>query len=190
LVVPFIETMELLHMQGPKSNINAIGDYLRADAPSEGKFNYFNSVPNSRERERERERSQLHVKTNFYVHSRSAFRVNGHGPTWSTCVDGPCTEVVVSRCRHTFTWKLFLRVAEVYTWQKHCGISLYVCSSSPNCQLRTTEQSTSFFQFGSLQWHCDSEPHWRDEHIDSFSFYFRIIFHVLGAALWAFKAPF
>jgi hypothetical protein len=27
--------MELLHVQGPKSNIKAVGDYLRADGPFE-----------------------------------------------------------------------------------------------------------------------------------------------------------
>jgi hypothetical protein len=29
------QTMELWHMQGPKSNIKAVGDYLRADGPFE-----------------------------------------------------------------------------------------------------------------------------------------------------------
>jgi hypothetical protein len=32
--------MELLHVQGPKSNIKAVGDYFRADGPFEGKNGY------------------------------------------------------------------------------------------------------------------------------------------------------
>jgi hypothetical protein len=32
----FIETMELLRVQGPKNNIKAVGDYLRADGLFEG----------------------------------------------------------------------------------------------------------------------------------------------------------
>jgi hypothetical protein len=33
--------MELLHFQGPKNNILAVGDYLRADVPFEGKNDNF-----------------------------------------------------------------------------------------------------------------------------------------------------
>jgi hypothetical protein len=36
VVTQFIETMELLRVQGPKNNIKAEGDYLRADGPFEG----------------------------------------------------------------------------------------------------------------------------------------------------------
>jgi hypothetical protein len=36
-VTQFIETMELLHVKGPKSNLLVVGDYLRADGPLEGK---------------------------------------------------------------------------------------------------------------------------------------------------------
>jgi hypothetical protein len=32
-VTRFIETTELLRVQGPKNNIKAVGDYLRADVP-------------------------------------------------------------------------------------------------------------------------------------------------------------
>jgi hypothetical protein len=35
VVTPFIE-MELLHVQGPKNNIKAVGEYLHADGPFEG----------------------------------------------------------------------------------------------------------------------------------------------------------
>jgi hypothetical protein len=37
VVTQFIETMELLRVYGPKNNIQAAGDYLRADGPFEGK---------------------------------------------------------------------------------------------------------------------------------------------------------
>jgi hypothetical protein len=36
VVTPFIETMDLLRVQGPKSNILAVGVYLRADGPFDG----------------------------------------------------------------------------------------------------------------------------------------------------------
>jgi hypothetical protein len=42
--------MELLRMQGPKSNILAVGDYLRADGPFEGEFDNFDPVSSSKER--------------------------------------------------------------------------------------------------------------------------------------------
>jgi hypothetical protein len=44
-VSQFIETMELLHVQGPKNNIEAVGDYLRADGPFERKNDNFDPVP-------------------------------------------------------------------------------------------------------------------------------------------------
>jgi hypothetical protein len=34
----FIETMESLHVQGPKSNVKAVRDYLRADGPFQGQM--------------------------------------------------------------------------------------------------------------------------------------------------------
>jgi hypothetical protein len=36
-----VETMEFLRVQGPKSNILAVGDYLRADVPFKGKNDNF-----------------------------------------------------------------------------------------------------------------------------------------------------
>jgi hypothetical protein len=33
--------MELLHVQGPKNNIKAVADYLRADGPFEDKSGKF-----------------------------------------------------------------------------------------------------------------------------------------------------
>jgi hypothetical protein len=36
-----IETIDLWHMQGPNNKTKAVGDYLRADGPFEGKNNYF-----------------------------------------------------------------------------------------------------------------------------------------------------
>jgi hypothetical protein len=40
----------MLRVQEPKNNIQAVGDYLRADGPLEGKTDRFDSVPNSKER--------------------------------------------------------------------------------------------------------------------------------------------
>jgi hypothetical protein len=40
----FIETMEMLRVQGPKNKILAVGDYLRADGPFEGKNDNFDPV--------------------------------------------------------------------------------------------------------------------------------------------------
>jgi hypothetical protein len=37
--------MVLLHVQGLKNNIKAIGDYLSADGPFEVKIHYFDPVP-------------------------------------------------------------------------------------------------------------------------------------------------
>jgi hypothetical protein len=37
--------MKLLRVQGPKNNIEALGDYLRADGPFEGKNDNFDPVP-------------------------------------------------------------------------------------------------------------------------------------------------
>jgi hypothetical protein len=42
--------MELLRVQGPKNNIEVVGDYIRAHEPFEVKSNTFDSVPSSRER--------------------------------------------------------------------------------------------------------------------------------------------
>jgi hypothetical protein len=42
--------MELLRVQGPKNNIQAVGDYLRADEPFEGKNDNFDPVSSSKER--------------------------------------------------------------------------------------------------------------------------------------------
>jgi hypothetical protein len=39
-----IEITELLRVQGPKSNIYAVGDYLRADGPFEGKNDNFDPI--------------------------------------------------------------------------------------------------------------------------------------------------
>jgi hypothetical protein len=39
--------MELLHVQEPKNNIEAVGDYLRADGPFEGKMVIFNDSRSS-----------------------------------------------------------------------------------------------------------------------------------------------
>jgi hypothetical protein len=50
VVTRFIETTELFRVQEPKNNIQAVGDYLRADGPFEGKPDRFNPIPNSRER--------------------------------------------------------------------------------------------------------------------------------------------
>jgi hypothetical protein len=46
VVTQFIETIELLHVQGPKRNILAVGDYPRADRLSKGENDYFYSVQN------------------------------------------------------------------------------------------------------------------------------------------------
>jgi hypothetical protein len=53
--------MELLPVQGSKNNILAVGDYLRADGPFEGKDDNFDPVSNSKERYG----VQLHVETVF-----------------------------------------------------------------------------------------------------------------------------
>jgi hypothetical protein len=37
--------MESLHVQVPKSSINAVGDYLHAEGPIEGKHYYFTTLP-------------------------------------------------------------------------------------------------------------------------------------------------
>jgi hypothetical protein len=50
VVTRFIETTELLRVQEPKNNIQAVGDYLRADGPFEGKTDRFDPVLNFRER--------------------------------------------------------------------------------------------------------------------------------------------
>jgi hypothetical protein len=42
--------MKLLRVQGLKNNISAVGDYLRADGPFEGKNDNFDSVPSSKEK--------------------------------------------------------------------------------------------------------------------------------------------
>jgi hypothetical protein len=42
--------MELLRVQGPKNNIQAVSDYLRADVPFEGKNDNFDPVSSSEER--------------------------------------------------------------------------------------------------------------------------------------------
>jgi hypothetical protein len=42
--------MDLLRVQGPKNNIEAVGDYLRADGPFEGKNDNFDPVPSFKER--------------------------------------------------------------------------------------------------------------------------------------------
>jgi hypothetical protein len=49
VVTRFIETTELLRAQEPKNNTQAVGDYLRADGPFEGKTDLFDPVSNSRE---------------------------------------------------------------------------------------------------------------------------------------------
>jgi hypothetical protein len=49
VVTRFIETMELSHVQGPKSNIEAEGEYLCADG-FEGKDDNVELFQNSRER--------------------------------------------------------------------------------------------------------------------------------------------
>jgi hypothetical protein len=38
--------MDLVHVQGPKNIIYAVGDYLNADGPFEGKNYNFDPVPN------------------------------------------------------------------------------------------------------------------------------------------------
>jgi hypothetical protein len=38
--------MEFLHVQGPKNNIEAVGDCLRADGPFDGKYDNFDPVQN------------------------------------------------------------------------------------------------------------------------------------------------
>jgi hypothetical protein len=53
--------MELLRAQEPKSNILAVGDYLRADGPFEGKNDNFDSITSSKERYG----VQLNVETVF-----------------------------------------------------------------------------------------------------------------------------
>jgi hypothetical protein len=50
VVTQFIETMELLRVQRPKNNIQAVGDYLRADVPFEGKNDNFDPVSTFKER--------------------------------------------------------------------------------------------------------------------------------------------
>jgi hypothetical protein len=50
VVTRFIETTELLRVKEPKNNIQAVGDYLRADGPFEGKADRFDPVLNSRKR--------------------------------------------------------------------------------------------------------------------------------------------
>jgi hypothetical protein len=40
--------MELLHVQGPKNNIEAVGDYLRAVGTFSGKDDYFETFQNFR----------------------------------------------------------------------------------------------------------------------------------------------
>jgi hypothetical protein len=50
VVTKFIGTMELLRVQGPKSNILAVGDYLRADVPFEGKKDNFDPVSSFKKR--------------------------------------------------------------------------------------------------------------------------------------------
>jgi hypothetical protein len=42
--------LELLRVQGPKSNISAVGDYLRVDVPFEGKNDNFDPVSSYKER--------------------------------------------------------------------------------------------------------------------------------------------
>jgi hypothetical protein len=46
----FIETTELLRVQGPKSNTKAVGDYLRADGPFDGKNDNFDPFLSYKER--------------------------------------------------------------------------------------------------------------------------------------------
>jgi hypothetical protein len=53
--------MELLRVQGPKNDILAVGDYLRADGPFEGKNDNFDPVLYSKERYE----AQLNVETVF-----------------------------------------------------------------------------------------------------------------------------
>jgi type III secretory pathway lipoprotein EscJ len=40
----FIEAMELLRVQGPKMNIIAVGDYLRADGLFKSKKDFFDPI--------------------------------------------------------------------------------------------------------------------------------------------------
>jgi hypothetical protein len=40
----------MLRVQEPKNNIQAVGYYLRADGPFEGKTDRFDPVPTSKER--------------------------------------------------------------------------------------------------------------------------------------------
>jgi hypothetical protein len=49
VVTQYIETMELLRVQGSKSNILAEGDYFRADGPFEGRNDNLNPVPSFKE---------------------------------------------------------------------------------------------------------------------------------------------
>jgi hypothetical protein len=49
VVARFIGTTELLHVQGPKNKIQAAGDYLRADGPSEIQNDRFDPVLSSQE---------------------------------------------------------------------------------------------------------------------------------------------
>jgi hypothetical protein len=50
VVMRLIETTELLRVQGPKSNIVAVGEYLRADGPFESKYDNFDPVSSFKER--------------------------------------------------------------------------------------------------------------------------------------------
>jgi hypothetical protein len=68
--------MELLRVQGPKNNIQAVGDYLRADKPFEGENDTFDPVSSSKERYG----VQLNAEKVFYVNFTSATRDNNHGP--------------------------------------------------------------------------------------------------------------
>jgi hypothetical protein len=51
-VTKFIETMELLRVQGSKSNMQAVGDYFCADGPFEGKVMISSILKTSGERSR------------------------------------------------------------------------------------------------------------------------------------------
>jgi hypothetical protein len=44
-----VETMKLLHVQGPQNNIEVVGDYLCADGPFEGNNNKVVLIFSSRE---------------------------------------------------------------------------------------------------------------------------------------------
>jgi hypothetical protein len=71
VVTQFIETMKLLHVQGPENNIKALGDYLRMDGPYEGKDENFDFVLSSRERYG----VQLNVKNSFLVKCTSDLEI-------------------------------------------------------------------------------------------------------------------